>query len=76
MTSEPVTLVREGALQVSAMRKNRLSESEILQSVRGSGCGDLAQVAAVVLETNGKLSVITTDSYGGGSAMKGVVNNR
>ena len=76
VTSEPVTLVREGALQQAEMRKNRLNESEILQAVRSSGCGDLAQVAAVVLETNGKLSVITSDRYGDGSAMKGVVNNR
>jgi len=76
VTSEPVTLVREGALQESEMRKNRLSESEILQAVRSSGCGDLAQVAALVLETNGKLSVITADKLGDGSAMRGVMNNR
>ena len=76
VTSEPVALVREGALQAAEMRKNRLSESEILQAVRSSGCGDLNQVAAVVLETNGTLSVITTDRYGDGSAMKWVINNR
>jgi uncharacterized membrane protein YcaP (DUF421 family) len=75
VTSEPVMLVRDGTLQHAEMRKNRLGESEILQAVRSSGCGDMAQVAAVVLETNGKISVITSDRYGDGSAMTGVVND-
>ena len=30
------------------------------------------EVAAVVLETNGKLSVITSDTYGDGSALQDV----
>lgn len=75
VTSEPVVLVRDSALQHAEMRRNRLTESEILQAVRSSGCGDLAQVAAVVLETNGTMSVIATGKYGNGSAMKGVVGN-
>ena len=36
------------------------------------GTGDLSQVRAVVLETNGKLSVITTSQYGNGSALQDV----
>lgn len=75
VTSKPVVLVRDGAVQEAEMRKNRLNESEILQAVRSGGCGDLAQVAAVILETNGTMSVITSGSYGDGSAMKGVVGN-
>lgn len=36
------------------------------------GTGDLSQVAAVVLETNGTLSVITSSTYGDGSALEDV----
>lgn len=68
VTSEPVTLVRDGIVQEAVLRSNRLTESEILQAVRSTGCGDLAKVAAVVLETNGTLSVITSAKYGDGSA--------
>jgi uncharacterized membrane protein YcaP (DUF421 family) len=63
-------LLREGRFVHEALRKNRLTESEIRQAVRSSGSGDLRDIAAVVLETNGKLSVITKSSLGDGSALK------
>ena len=47
-------------------------ESELRQAVRMQGTGDLSRVEAVVLETNGKLSVITSSSYGDGSALADV----
>lgn len=72
LTSEPALLLRNGEMQHQALRDNRLTESEVLQAVRGSGSGDLADVAAVVLETNGKLSVVPNPKYGNGSAMKDV----
>jgi uncharacterized membrane protein YcaP (DUF421 family) len=70
LTAEPTVLLREGRFVHEALRKNRLTESEIRQAVRSSGSGDLRDIAAVVLETNGKLSVITKSSLGDGSALK------
>jgi uncharacterized membrane protein YcaP (DUF421 family) len=73
VASEPVALVVSGELQYARMRSNRLSESEILQAIRAAGGGDMAEVAAVVLETNGTISVIPKDKLGGASALKDVI---
>lgn len=69
--SEPTLLYFRGAFLDRALRAERVTESEVLQAVRASGRGGLEGVEAVVLESDGSLSVITsgTDS---GSALKGV----
>lgn len=72
VTAGPVALVVSGVLQHAQLGRNRLSESEVLQAVRGSGPGDISSVAAVVLETNGTISVIAKSNLGNGSALKGV----
>lgn len=72
ITSQPVVLVSHGHMEEEAMRRNRITESEIFQSLRSSGVGDLSQVAAVVLETNGTLTVIGSERFGNGLAMTGV----
>jgi len=69
VSAQPVVLVRDGALRRDAIARNRLTETEVEQAVRSSGSGDLASIAAVVLETNGTLSVIPREKYGDGSAM-------
>ncbi|MEX5294386.1 DUF421 domain-containing protein [Kocuria sp. CPCC 205268] len=71
-TAEPALLLAGGEIRQDALRRNRLTESELRQAVRMQGTGDLSQVAAVVLETNGKFSVITSGSYGDGSALRDV----
>ncbi|MFC0681714.1 DUF421 domain-containing protein [Lysobacter korlensis] len=72
VTAEPVLLLTHGELLRDAMAKCRVGESEVQQAVRSTGSGDLSQVAAVVLETNGKLSVIPESQFGSGSALEGV----
>jgi uncharacterized membrane protein YcaP (DUF421 family) len=69
VSAQPVVLVRDGALRRDAIARNRLTETEVEQAVRSSGSGELASIAAVVLETNGTLSVIPREKYGDGSAM-------
>ena len=69
VSAQPVVLVRDGELQRAATARNRLTETEVEQAVRSSGTGDLGAIAAVVLETNGTLSVIPHADYGDGSAM-------
>jgi uncharacterized membrane protein YcaP (DUF421 family) len=75
-TSSPVLLVEHGEYRDEAIRRNRLTRSEVRQAIRSSGSGDVSQVAAVVLETNGTLSVITTASLGNGSSLEGVKPTR
>lgn len=69
VTSRPVFVVTAGVLHADALRKNRLTESQVMQAIRSGGYGDVALVAAVVLEPNGMLSVIGEDAVGSGSAL-------
>lgn len=71
-TAEPSLLLLDGHIRPEALRAHRLAESELRQAIRMQGVGDLAHVKAVVLETNGKLSVITSSRYGDGSAVSDV----
>lgn len=69
ITADPVLLLVDGQVRQEALRRNRLTESELRQAVRAQGSGDMSQVKAVVLETDGKFSVITNARYGSGSAL-------
>jgi uncharacterized membrane protein YcaP (DUF421 family) len=70
ITAGPAVVLWHGEIRPDALRGARLSESEVRQAVRSSGRGDLSTVAAVVLETDGTLSVIGNDSLGNGSALE------
>ena len=69
ITSEPTILLRDGELDSEALRRQRISEQSLRQTVRSAGFGGLELVAFMVLETNGKLSVIPTAHAGSGSAV-------
>ena len=69
VTSAPALVLRDGRMQVDVLRRQRLSEDEVRQAIRGAGVGDVAAVAAVVLESDGSLSVVTTDQAGDRSAL-------
>lgn len=69
LTSEPTVLLRDGKVLSGALRSERITEHGVRQAVRSAGVGGLELVAAVVLETNGKLSVITTSQLGTGDAL-------
>ncbi len=56
--SEPTLLVISGRMQDAALRDQRVGEDEVLQAVRQEGFGSIADVYAVVLETDGSFSVI------------------
>lgn len=67
--SEPTLLFLRGEFLRRAMDDQRVTEAEVLQAVRASGHGGLEQVEAVVLESDGTLSVVTG---GSGSALAGI----
>jgi len=56
--SEPTLLLHRGRFLEGAMRAQRVTRAEMLAALRGSGASDPGQVAAVVLETDGSLSVV------------------
>lgn len=69
VTARPALLVSEGKICDGATRANRVTESQVMQAIRSGGYGDITLVAAVVLETNGTLSVIGQNALGPGSAL-------
>ncbi len=69
LTSQPTVLLRDGQMITGAMLRERIDEDSLRAAVRSSGTGDLQSIAAVVLETDGTLSVISDTNLGEGSAM-------
>ena len=67
--SEPSLLFLNGQFLRSTMKKERIKEIEILQAIRNSGSGSTEKVTAVVLETDGSLSVISSEP---GNALENV----
>lgn len=76
LTARPTLLVRDGALLTEAMRRQRVGHAEVRQAVRTSGYGDLGGIGAVVLETDGTLSVIPNGEVGDGWALEDVPEPR
>jgi uncharacterized membrane protein YcaP (DUF421 family) len=56
--SDPAFLLEDGKFLHEAMKKERVTESEIRAAVRKEGIASLEEVLAVVLETDGSFSVV------------------
>lgn len=56
--SEPTLIFYEGNFLKENMKRERILEEEVFYAIRSSGKGDLDKVKAVVLETDGTLSVL------------------
>ncbi len=65
--SEPTLVYRERFLR-GAMLRERLTEDELRQAARAQGHAELTTVAAIALETDGTLSILT-DPLGAGSSL-------
>lgn len=59
--SEPTLLLYRGAFLSDALRRERVTEAEVLAAIRGQGLRALEDAAAVVLETDGSFSVVSHD---------------
>lgn len=58
LESPPVVVVKDGAVQREALRTERVSESDLMESARKHGIADLREVALGVLESDGKFSFL------------------
>ena len=56
--SEPTVVFSKGVYVQSEMRRQRLTEVEVLAAMRSSGHRDQESVGAVIIETDGSLSVL------------------
>lgn len=72
VNSEPRLLFDEGSFKDEAMKSERVTEFEVRAAARGAGYGTLEQVEAIVLETDGSVSVIGKSKAGNRSALSDV----
>jgi uncharacterized membrane protein YcaP (DUF421 family) len=70
LTARPTALVVDGKLRPDALRRCRVTSDEVSAALRQQGIGSFAEVDAVVLETDGEVSVIS--DIGDGSALRDV----
>lgn len=71
--SPPTLLLHHGRLREDAMRRCRVSEVELLSTLRARGINNPKDVEAVVLESNGTISVIRQSSEGPTSTLADVI---
>lgn len=69
---EPAMLFHDGTFLRTAMRNERVTEQEVHQAMRSQGIGNMDEVAAVVLETDGSFSILRKAPEGSASTLKDV----
>jgi uncharacterized membrane protein YcaP (DUF421 family) len=62
--TKPALLLDKGEFLPAAMRRERVTESEIRAAIRSQGAAAIEDIAAVVLETDGTFSVIKKSANG------------
>jgi uncharacterized membrane protein YcaP (DUF421 family) len=72
--SGPRLLVYQGQFLTDAMQDERVTEADVLFAIRQRGSASIEDVEAVVLESNGSISVIAKTEGLSGSALENVAN--
>jgi uncharacterized membrane protein YcaP (DUF421 family) len=54
----PIVILRDGVLDLAALKAERMPVEEVLHAARQEGVSSLHEVAIAVLETNGRISFI------------------
>lgn len=67
LTAPPTLLYHRGQYLGGAMEQQRITASDLESVVRRKGAGSLDLVEAIILESNGKFSVIKKQTAGDGS---------
>ena len=70
--SSPSLLLHRGALLEDRLLAHRVTAGEVRQAARAQGFGGLDLLEAVVLETDGTLSVVPCSAAGSGDALRDV----
>jgi uncharacterized membrane protein YcaP (DUF421 family) len=59
---EPIVVVEDGKLIEKNLRRERIADSEVLESAREQNIGSLDEIAWGILETSGKLTFVKKSS--------------
>ncbi len=70
--AEPTLLFDKGEFLNEAMRRQRVTESEIRAAIRSEGFAAIEEIEAVVLETDGTFSVVKKSANDSRTALKDV----
>ncbi len=70
--AEPALLLYRGEFLHATMKRERVTEDEVLAVIRGSGIGSVDGVHAVVLETDASLHVLPGDAGPDASSLRSV----
>lgn len=62
--ARPAVVLHHGELDHSALHRERLTQDDVLGAIRAAGVASMSEVDAVVLETDGQLSVIVLRAPG------------
>lgn len=69
---KPTLLLDKGEFLPAAMRRQRVTESEIRAAIRSKGFASIEEIEAVVLETDGTFSVVKKSVGGSRTALEDV----
>lgn len=72
VTGEPTLLFYQGEFLNERLRETRVMKDEVLSEIRSAGHPNQEEVFAVVLETDGSLSVVKEGAAGRASALHGI----
>ena len=75
-TAESALLLWLGHLDEAALRHHRFSRADVEQAISQSGEGELSAIGAVILESNGTISVIEMSKLGSGSSLGEITRPR
>lgn len=73
LRSEPKLLLRDGEFQEEALANERVTRDEVEAAIRKDGHGKVEEVTAVVLESDGSMSVICEGNSGDCTALRSVL---
>ena len=59
--ADPALLMAGGALRPQTLRRERITEDEVLQAIRDSGGRTLADADAVFLQSDGSMAVVSRE---------------
>jgi uncharacterized membrane protein YcaP (DUF421 family) len=69
LLSRPTLLFYGGTFVEEALRRERVTQAEVRSAVRAAGHASLGEVAAVVLEPSGKVSILDHEAFGEGNLL-------
>lgn len=63
MQGHPVIVIRDGNIDLNALKKLRMSVNDLVSALRQKDVFDISQVSFAIFETNGKISVLLKPEY-------------